>query len=242
MMDCKGNALDLSSNVAGGADPAKSRVMVDFMQSTDLPLGNANRTIEFWAYTLTSSWVGENNTIFEYGDQSTQNAGFGLDFGGNNATMDPYTNGSCDNDNQASGVMEDDQWVHFAMTYDGSAVHLYVNGTDHSNKSCAMLATARTQLSIGGNPRGSYFNGKLDEFRVWNVARSAGDIMATMNVTLAGDEAGLVAYYNFNETSGTTAADSVTSAGHTAHDGTLMATMQNQVPTFVPSDAPIDCP
>jgi hypothetical protein len=156
--------------------------------------------------------------------------------------MDPYTNGSCDNDNQASGVMEADQWVHFAMTYDGSAVHLYVNGVQHSNKSCSMLATARTALSIGGNPRGSYFNGKLDEFRVWSVARTAEQIMSTMSVTLTGNETGLAAYYNFNETSGTTAADSVTTAGHTAHNGTLMATTSEQLPTFVASDAPISCP
>jgi len=243
-MNCKGNALSLSSNVAGGSDPAKSRVMVDFMQSTDLPLGNSNRTVEFWAYVLSSSWAGENNTIFEYGDQSTANAGYGLDFGGQNATMDPYTNGSCDNDNQASGLMESpDQWVHYAMTYDGTNVRLYVNGVAHSTKACTMLATARTQLSIGGNPRGSYFNGTLDEFRVWSVARTAQEITATMNVTLSGNETGLTAYYKFNDADGsTTAVDSVTTGGHTAHDGVLMATMTTQRPTFIPSDAPVNCP
>jgi len=243
-MNCKGNALSLSSNIDGGSDPAKSRVMVDFMQSTDLPLGNSNRTIEFWAYVLTSSWAGENNTIFEYGDQSTANAGYGLDFGGQNATMDPYTNGSCDNDNQASGLTEAmDQWVHYAMTYDGTNVRLYVNGVAHSTKACTTLATARTQLSIGGNPRGSYFNGTIDEFRVWNVARTAQEITATMNVTLAGNETGLTAYYQFNDAAGsTTTVDSVTTGGHMAHDGVLMATMNSQRPTFIPSDAPIDCP
>jgi hypothetical protein len=184
--------------------------------------------------------------MFEYGDQSTQNAGFGLDFGGQNATMDPYTNGSFDNDNQASGLMESpDQWVHFAMTYDGSAVRLYVNGTVRSTRMSGgnMLQTARTQLSIGGNPRGSYFNGTIDEFRVWNVARSGAEITAAMGVTLAGNETGLTAYYKFNEASGaTTAADSVSTGGHTGHPGTLMATMANQRPTFIPSTAPVACP
>ena len=45
-----------------------------------------------------------------------------------------------------------------------------------------------------------------------------------MNKTLVGNEANLVGYWKFDETSGTTAADSVTTAGHTAHPGTLMAT------------------
>jgi len=106
-----------------------------------------------------------------------------------------------------------------------------------------MLQTARTELTIGGNPRGSYFNGTIDEFRVWNVARSGAEITAAMGKTLAGNEAGLTAYYKFNEAPGaTTAADSVSSGGHMAHDGTLMATMTNQRPTFIASTAPVDCP
>jgi hypothetical protein len=120
-----------------------------------------------------------------------------------------------------------------------------VNGTVRSTKMSSgnRLQTARTELTIGGNPRGSYFNGTIDKFRVWNVARSAAEIMTTMGKTLAGNETGLTAYYKFNEAAGaTTAADSVTSNGHMAHDGTLMATMTNQRPTFIPSTAPITCP
>ena len=86
-----------------------------------------------------------------------------------------------------------------------------------------MLATVRTMLTIGGNPRGAYFNGAIDEFRMWNVARSQADIMATMGTKLVGNEAGLVGYWKFDDGTGTTAKDSVTTAGHTAHDGTLMA-------------------
>ncbi|HEX3853083.1 MAG TPA: hypothetical protein VHW01_19105 [Polyangiaceae bacterium] len=62
-----------------------------------------------------------------------------------------------------------------------------------------------------------------------------------MNKTLVGNEDGLVGYWKFNETSGTTAADSVTTPGHTAHPGTLMGGIK---PTFaVPAPpAPVSCP
>jgi len=251
---CAGMALSFDSNVAMGNDTAKSRVMVDFTtDTTDLPIGNSPRTIEFWAFVPGTSWRGDTNTMFEYGQTSPTNGGFGLDFGTlTGGTIDPYTNGSFDNDNQPSGIADymTDQWIHFAMTYDQTAVTLYVNGNfmagvQGSQKMPAgggMLATVRTMLTIGGNPRGAYFSGQIDEFRMWNIARSQADIMATMGTTLAGNEDGLVGYWKLDDGTGTTAKDSVTTAGHTAHDGTLMATTAAMNPTWVDSTAPILCP
>ena len=250
---CSGMAIALDSTVATGGDPARSRVMVDFTATTDtdLPIGNATRTVEFWAFVRGTSWRGDANTMFEYGNTSPTNGGFGLDFGGQANTVDPYTNGSFDNDNQPSGLLDymTDQWVHFAMTYDETAVTLYVNGVymagmQGARKTVAgggMLATARTALTIGGNPRGAYFNGYLDEFRLWNVARTQEQIMANMNQPLVGNEDGLVGYWKFDDDTGTTAADSVSSAGHTAHEGMLMGATPAMIPTWVASTAPIHC-
>ena len=104
-----------------------------------------------------------------------------------------------------------------------------------------MLTTGATALTIGGYPP-NYFNGQIDEFRIWNVARSAAEIMSTMNHTLTGNEAGLTGYWKFDETSGTTAADSVASSGHTAHPGMLSANTASNNPTWVVSTAPLSCP
>jgi hypothetical protein len=103
------------------------------------------------------------------------------------------------------------------------------------------LHTGTTALTIGGYPP-AYFNGQIDEFRIWSVARTAAQITSTMNKTLVGDEANLTGYWKFDETSGTTAADAVTTAGHTPHAGTLMANSTANNPTFVVSNAPIMCP
>jgi hypothetical protein len=249
---CAGMAISFNSNVPTNIDPAKSRVMVDFTSdTTDLPIGNSPRTIEFWAFVLTTSWRGDANTMFEYG-QTVPNGGYGLDFGGVAGTIDPYTNGTFDNDNQPTGITDfatNDQWIHFAMVYDQTAVTLYVNGNFMANvvgsqkmSAGGMLATVRTMLTIGGNPRGAYFNGAIDEFRMWNIARSQADIMATMGTKLVGNEAGLVGYWQFDDGTGTTAKDSVTTAGHTAHDGTLMAMDPSMIPTWIDSTAPILCP
>ena len=195
--------------------------------------------------------------MFEYGQTSPANGGFGLDFGTVAGTVDPYTNGagptSFDNDNQPSGIsdfMTKDQWIHFAMVYDQAAVTLYVNGNYMAGvqgaqkmpAGGAMLQTVRTMLTIGGNPRGAYFNGAIDEFRMWNIPRTQAAIMASMGTKLFGNEPGLVGYWKFDDGTGTTAKDSVTTTGHTAHDGTLMAASADMLPTWIASTAPISCP
>ena len=102
------------------------------------------------------------------------------------------------------------------------------------------LMTGVTALTIGGYPP-VYFNGQIDEFRIWNVARSASEVMA-MSHTLVGNEAGLTGYWKLDETSGASAADSVTSAGHTPHPGMLSASSTASDPAWVVSTAPPSCP
>ena len=243
---CNGNAVSFNSNTAAGNDAAKARVEIDFAGSADLPKDNDNRTIEFWANVLTSSWSGDTNTMFFYGTNNRKADGFGLDFGGTKGTIDPFTNNFFDNDNQATGLdSSKDQWVHFAMTWDGTAVKAFVNGVEKASKTSSdatqkTLMTGVTAFIVGGYPP-NFFNGAIDELRIWKVARSAADLTATMKKTLVGNEASLTAYYKFDEKTGTTAADSVTSAAHTAHPGTLMATSADKVPTWV-AGVPLACP
>jgi hypothetical protein len=197
--NCAGNAISLSANGTGMAsDAAQARVSIDMM--TDLPIGNAHRTVEFWAYIQPSDWIGEKNEVYVYG------------------------------------------------SWDGSSFKTYVNGEPKITMTdgTTMLATTSTPLTMGCNPPiFNCFNGMFDELRVWNVNRSDADIKANYNKPSLGTEPGLVGYWKFNEAPGSaSAADSVTSAGHTAHAGQLLATADNQKPTFVtPKSAlPLICP
>jgi hypothetical protein len=246
--------VSLSANGTGSAaDGAKARVEINLM--TDLPIGTSKRTIEVWAYMKSSDWTANKNTLFFYGTNMRKADGFGLDFGSTTGagigSIDPFTNAIFDNDNQASGVTAAmSQWVHFAMTWNGTQVQAYVNGVLKSTKDAGSnaqkeLMTSSTVFTLGGYPEeNAYFAGYFDELRIWNVEHSAADITATMNKTLTGSEAGLVGYWKFNESSGTSAADSASGAGHTAHNGTLMAAMAGQEPTFIVPNppAPVTCP
>jgi len=251
-----GHALSLSSNGTGSnSDSALSRVEVDLM--TDLPIGNSKRTIEYWAYIKTTDWVGDKNEMYYYGG-SANAASFGMDFGTNavsgmstnHATLDPFTGGGFNDDStDYLGInSSSDQWVHIAEVWDGTNVLVYVNGqlkiTAAGTGGTTALATAQSIITIGCNPSNSAcFNGLFDEFRVWNVARSASQIQASYDKPLVGDETGLVGYWKFDESSGTTTADAVTTSGHAAHNGTLKADTSAHNPTFVtpPTALPLVC-
>jgi hypothetical protein len=78
-------------------------------------------------------------------------------------------------------------WTHLATTYDGSTLRLYVNGTQVSSRAVTGSMPASTgALRIGGDSLwGEYFNGLIDEVRIYNRALSATEIQTDMNTALS---------------------------------------------------------
>jgi chitodextrinase len=77
-------------------------------------------------------------------------------------------------------------WTHVAVTYDGSILRLYVNGTQVATAvASGTIESSSSPLWIGGNnPYGEYFQGVIDEARVYNRALSAAEVQAAMNTPL----------------------------------------------------------
>jgi hypothetical protein len=95
-------------------------------------------------------------------------------------------------------------WYHIAGIYDGNTITVFMNGIAVESLNIpGKLSIDQSDLYIGkGDPTfsdGEYFHGKLDEIRVWNVARSQEQIQAAINTPLTGKEDGLVAYWNFDD-------------------------------------------
>ncbi len=89
-------------------------------------------------------------------------------------------------------------WYHVAVTYDAATqeMKLYKDGVLVSSATSVPPYTETTQF-IGAFNSGFFWNGRIDEVRIWNVVRSAAEINANKNCALTGDEPGLKAYYNF---------------------------------------------
>jgi hypothetical protein len=75
-------------------------------------------------------------------------------------------------------------WVHLAATYDGANQRLYVNGVQVSTRvQTGSILTSTGALRIGGNSVfGEYFNGRIDEVRIYNRALTQAEIASDMNV------------------------------------------------------------
>ncbi len=110
-------------------------------------------------------------------------------------------------------------WYHIAANIDGTNTEIFVNGVSVGFTGHGMSANTGENLAIGSpndfaNYSGEYFQGDIDEVRVWNTVRTPTQIAAFKDVELTGSETGLVAYYDFNETSGTVLPDLTSNANH----------------------------
>jgi beta-lactam-binding protein with PASTA domain len=73
-------------------------------------------------------------------------------------------------------------WTHLATTYDGANQRLYINGALVATKpQTGSTAVSNQPLRIGGNGVwGEFFQGLIDEVRIYNRALSAAEITADM--------------------------------------------------------------
>jgi hypothetical protein len=147
--------------------------------TTSLPQGANARTIDFWykpatvnatsryAYSYGSNAAGQ---AFSIGQDSTN--GWFVDVQGTvYASADVPTAG---------------QWYHIAVTYSGSTLIIYRNGTSILNTNAGSLNTG---VAAGSNigrrvyTAFGYADGLIDEVRVSNNVRSADDIAAVARIS-----------------------------------------------------------
>ncbi len=104
-------------------------------------------------------------------------------------------------------------------------------GSQTPNTSTRVLAFGRQ--SVGG----LYYQGLIDEVRIWSVTRSGSEIAGAMNARLTGSEAGFVGYWTFDEGAGDVAADA-TGNGHDGRLGSAVGADAND-PQWTMDAAPI---
>jgi len=105
-----------------------------------------------------------------------------------------YTDGAVTgNRGRATKLNTQKAWHHVATTFDGTNYKLFLDGVEIDN-STAFKGLTPPEIPvriIGKKP----WVGKIDEVRMWSVARTQAQIQAYMNNTLVGNEPSLEAYY-----------------------------------------------
>jgi hypothetical protein len=229
-----GPDVQCSPGYALAFDGVLSRVEADL--GGNLPTGNTARTVEMWAFVRPTSWGVNKHTFFEYGVNMLHQA-WAIDMEVF-PRMQVY---SWDDDVFFdTGLPETGGWLHVAATYDGSIMRAYVNGNQAGYKPATdLLATAQTTVKLGWSPSvvpPAFFDGLLDEVRIWKIARTADEIKRDMSVRLTGSEPWLVAYWHFDEGTGTVAHDA-----STLHNDATLEPLEDH-PLWEPSSLTLTCP
>ena len=82
-------------------------------------------------------------------------------------------------------VFTQDVWAYASVTYDKNNIRLWVNGVNVSSQAAtATLDQTSGTLQIGGSQNGEYFEGMIDEVRIYNYARTGAQIISDMNTPI----------------------------------------------------------
>ena len=148
---------------------------------------------------------GTNSTTVEFWAKGAPNFSFPINFTGAGTTLvwGPTLALAVYGDNAyVTDYHIEDCWHHYAFTYNGatSTVYAYVDGQPTPTASFqGNFPAVSTDMWLGSRVGGYPWNGTMDELRIWNVQRTQAQIQANLFNELAGNESGLVAYYNFNQ-------------------------------------------
>ncbi len=91
------------------------------------------------------------------------------------------------------------QWHQVTMIYNGSAMSVMIDGNFIGTKP-ATISRTKNYLNIGSKiGTGGFFNGKIDDIRVYNRPLTQTEVRATKNRSVSKTENGLVAYWKMDE-------------------------------------------
>jgi hypothetical protein len=117
-------------------------------------------------------------------------------------------------------------WTHVACVFDytggTNVMTIYINGVeDYTTSGEGGNSTSANDLFIGSLSAANYYSGKMDDLRFWNDARTQQEIQENLYATLDGDEDNLVAWYRFDQTSGTGGSTTLYDWSANTNHGTL---------------------
>ena len=143
--------------------------------ASDMPSGTTNVTLSAWIKPTTFA---TNRSIVVYGGTAS-NKGYGIGVGNTASKANMSINGTY---YSGSSTLSASQWYHIVGVYDHTNVKLYVNGVLDLTQSVTSSVTSDTTLRIGMEPsRSMYFDGQIDDVKIFNYPLSAAQVRKLFN-------------------------------------------------------------
>jgi len=146
-------------------------------------------TIETWLNASGTGLV----PIFGHKTSSSNVDGYALFLNNGKPYLEAKNNGFEANTKVDAGV-----WNHVALVYSAGTATWYVNGLAAGSSAVTITAAAQGAYIGSLTSLNYFFPGSMDEFRVWNTARTVTEIRANMFSAISGNPSGLLLYYDFD--------------------------------------------
>lgn len=206
--DSTSGNLNLALSFPGGSNGANNNVALPSFNITQLPI-----TFELWYKPdVTQNYYA---TLW-YNRGSKSNSGVQYDRWINTSKIKGVWNGASEVPDIAPIP---GQWNHVALVVTEASKTIYINGigyTETGSNFSNYAFDGITYLGFDNALPDRTLKGLIDEVRIWTSARSEAEIINTMFTPLTGEEANLLAYYNFNDQ-----AEVATDITNNGFDGTI---------------------
>ncbi|MEL7222224.1 MAG: LamG-like jellyroll fold domain-containing protein [Bacteroidota bacterium] len=174
----------------------------DYVNVDDLTLP-ATFTIELQFKAGDFSLAFFEERIISIGSSSTR-LELGLEEVGSNTRLWIYDQNSSTPSLSSVENIRDNAWHHLAITHGETVASIYFDGVLIAEYPSSVDAPPygpllRLGAWIGGVSTDTYFNGEIDEVRIWSIVRTAEEIAEAINCQISGQEEDIFAYWNFNQ-------------------------------------------
>ena len=199
IFDSSSNNLNLKTNnptqIAGKIGNAIQIANNNSAQVSSVPpITNGKLTVEAWVKYDDWAFEANSNAVARWDGTTTNGNWFLGRSGGAQFRFMLVVNGVNNiilgNSGKSTGV-----WYHLVATYDGATARLYVNGVEEGSQAVAGgdLVDTSTPLSIGerANNADPYWNGAVDEVKVFQRGMTAAEVSAEYSAQNAGIPAGV---------------------------------------------------
>jgi len=170
---------------------------IDVDESNDLTFPN-EFTLEAWINIETLNQM--DNVIITKG--ASQNLNYRLVIKSQKAELRVFdTLESKRVDAVSNTIINEGKWYHIVATYDSTRIRIFINGVEEDNVIFSgQRKTSDDNIIIGkGSGDEGFFNGRIDEIHIYNVAKNISWIRESYLGNHEYDESGLIIHYEFED-------------------------------------------
>jgi hypothetical protein len=203
---CAGSSVTLTSSGLAPGGKVASLTGTQTINGNLVTAAVNSFTMEFWVKptatraTTTQSNTGTVGTSAQryaiYPSHGNADAGAGVSVGTDGISVFEHGSGYLPSTLVYDFQTPKTEWMHVAVVYNNRIPALYINGV--FVKTGVVSGRSNVYASSGTGGSYGYYNGQLDNIRIWNDVRTSAEIRANMNIEVPANNTGLVVRYDFN--------------------------------------------